>query len=458
MKQIKFIIIVAFAAVLLGSCRMGKNYARPAIETPESFMFSGADTTFNASLGWWDLFDDTVLDTLIRKALENNKDLLATAQNVEAARLQMAIQKAELWPQLNYSASAGRGNFQALKLPEPTNAFSVMGQASWEIDFWGKIRRMNEAAKAQYLASEYGLNALRLSLITTVASTYFQVIEFKTKTLIAEQTYAIRDSSYLLLEERFEAGIIPAIDVNHSKIQKAIAATAIPTYRRLAIQSENLLSVLIGENPKSYQLDSHILDNCLNIPDIPAGIPSEILNRRPDILTAEQQLRAQNALAGAAQAARLPALNLTGMLGLASDDLSTLTSGDPAWNVSGSLLGPIFNWGKNAKRAKAEKARTEAAVYSYENTVLNAFREVEDALITIETLKEEEAAIKEHVEAAVEAAKLSAERYDKGIASYIEFLESQRQAFDAQMLQTGNKQDLLEAYIKLYQALGGGWQ
>jgi multidrug efflux system outer membrane protein len=420
-------------------------------------MFAYDDTTYNESLKWWQLFNDPVLDTLIKKALKNNKDLLATAQNVEAARLQLAIQKAELLPQINYTGSAARGNFQALKLPEPSNAFNIMGQASWEIDFWGKLRRMNESARAQYLASEYGLNSLKLSLITTVASTYFQVMEFQEKIIIAEQTYAIRDSSYLILKERFEAGIIPAIDVNHSRIQKAIAATSIPLYKRGAAQSRNLLSVLIGENPQLHQFEGN-LNQYSAIPAIPAGIPSDLLNRRPDILVAEQELVAQNALAGAAQAARLPSLSLTGMFGLASDDLSTLTDGDPAWNISGSLLGPIFNWGKNKNRAKAERARTEAAVYQYENTVLNAFREVEDALYTIETLKEEETAIKEHVEAAMEAASLSGERYDKGIASYIEFLESQRQAFDAQMLQTGNRQDLLEAYITLYQTLGGGWQ
>ncbi|WP_430815590.1 efflux transporter outer membrane subunit [Carboxylicivirga sp. RSCT41] len=457
MKITKYILSITLLALVMSSCKMGKKYSRPELETPASFIFAYGDTTYNESLKWWQLFNDPVLDTLINKALTNNKDLLATAQNVEAARLQLAIQKAELYPQFNYSGSAARGNFQAVKLPEPTNAFNIMGQASWEIDFWGKLRRMNESARAQYLASEHGLNSLKLSLITTVAATYFQVMEFQEKIIIAEQTYAIRDSSYLILQERFEAGIIPAIDVNHSRIQKAIAATSIPLYKRGAAQSKNLLSVLIGENPQLLELEGN-LNQYSDIPAIPPGLPSDLLNRRPDILMAEQELVAQNALAGAAQAARLPSVSLTGMFGLASDDLSTLTSGDPAWNISGSLLGPIFNWGKNKNRVKAERARTEAAVYQYENTVLNAFREVEDALYTIETLKEEEAAIKEHVEAAIEAATLSGERYDKGIASYIEFLESQRQAFDAQMLQTGNRQDILEAYITLYQALGGGWQ
>ncbi|WP_289054668.1 efflux transporter outer membrane subunit [Carboxylicivirga marina] len=457
MKMTKYILFLVLATLLISSCKMGENYSRPEIEAPHSFVFSYGDTTYNEAMKWWDLFNDPVLDTLIKKALENNKDLLATAQNVEAARLQLAIQKADLWPQFNYSGAAGRGNFQMLKLPEPTNNFSLVGQASWEIDFWGKLRRMNESAKAQYLASEYGLNALRLSLITTVATTYFQVMEFNTKAIIAEQTYEIRDSSYKILKHRFEAGIIPAIDVNHSRIQKAIAATAIPVYKRNAAQSVNLLSVLLGENPKPLIIENK-LDSFTAAPLIPPGLPSDLLNRRPDIMMAEQQLVSQNALVGVAKAARLPSLSLTGMFGLASDDLSTITSGDPAWSISGSLLGPIFNWNKNSNRVKAEKARAVAAIYQYENTILNAFREVEDALITIETLKEEEAAIQEHVEAAVEAAILSGDRYDKGIASYIEFLESQRQAFDAQMSQTSNKQDLLEAYVKLYQSLGGGWQ
>ncbi|WP_430811198.1 MULTISPECIES: efflux transporter outer membrane subunit [unclassified Carboxylicivirga] len=457
MKILKYTLLILLFTLLWSSCKVGKKYTRPAIEAPQSFLQADGDTSYNATLRWWDLFDDPVLDTLINKALRNNKNLLATAQNVEAARLQMAIQKADLWPQFNYSGGAARGNYQGVKMPETSNAFNIVGQASWEIDFWGKLRRMNEAAKAQYLASEYGLQALRLSLISTVAATYFQVMEFRERTHIAERTYTIRDSSYLLLKQRFEAGIIPAIDLNHAQIQRAIAATAIPLYKRNAAQSENLLSRLIGEAPQLHRFENKI-NHYGQVPNIPPGLPADLLNRRPDILMAEQQLVAQNAMVGVAQAARLPNISLTGMLGLASDDLSTMTSGDPAWNIGGSLLGPIFNWGKNSKRVKAERARTQAAIHQYEGTVINAFNEVEDALISIKTLKEEEAAIKEHLEAATEAANLSGDRYDKGIASYIEFLESQRQAFDAQMLQTGNKQDLLEAYIRLYEALGGGWE
>ncbi|WP_430974191.1 efflux transporter outer membrane subunit [Sunxiuqinia rutila] len=457
MKMIRAIALLFLGILILGGCRVGKNYTRPEVQLPEHYLFDEEKANFDDKLKWWNLFNDPELDTLIQKALHNNKDLLATAQRVEAVRHQLAIQKADLYPQFSYSGTAGRGNYAGSKLPNPVNSFNLIGQASWELDFWGKIRRMNEAAQAQYLASEHGLNALRLSLVTTVATTYFQVQEFNAKLQIAESTYAIRDSSYQILQYRLDAGIIPAIDLNHSRIQKAIAEAAIPLYKRLATQSENFLAFLIGEYP-SQQDYANKLNVYAQVPEIPAGIPSSLLDRRPDIMQAEQELIAQTAMVGVAQALRLPSFSLTGLLGVASNDLSELTSGDPAWNVNGSLLGPLFNWQKNANRVKAEEALTQAAIHQYEGIVLHAFREVEDALVAIQTLKQEEKAIQEHVDAAVEAAKLSEERYDKGIASYIEFLESQRQAFDAQMSLTSNKQDLLEAFINLYQALGGGWE
>jgi len=460
MKHLKYFKtqVLLLALLILGaSCKMGKNYTRPEITSPDSFRFAEGDTTFNTALKWWDLFDDPVLDTLIQTALTHNKDVLAAAYNVEAVRIQMAIQKADMLPQFSLSGQAQHGNFIGVQQETTSSSFNVFGQASWEIDFWGKYRRLNEVAKAQYLASEYGLSALKLSLISTVATSYFQVLEFREKQQIAESTYAIRDSSYRLIKQRFEAGIIPEIDLNHAQIQKAIAASAIPVYKRYAAQSENALSVLIGRNPKALS-STNKLENITPIPEIPAGLPADLLERRPDVLRAEQEMVAQNAMVGVAQANRLPSISLTGALGFASSDLSSLTSGDPAWNVGGSLLGPIFQWNKNKNRVKAEDSRRDASIENYQNVALNAFREVEDMLIEIATLKEEEMAISEHVSAAISAMQLSSERYDKGIASYIEYLESQRQAFEAQMSLASNRQDLLSAYINLYQAIGGGWK
>jgi len=457
LKYFKLYTLILALIILSASCKMGKNYTRPEITSSDSFRFAEGDTTFNTALKWWDLFDDPVLDTLIQTALTHNKDVLAAAHNVEAVRIQMAIQKADMLPKFNLSGQAQHGNFIGVQQETASSNFNVFGQASWEIDFWGKFRRLNEVAKAQYLASEYGLSSLKLSLISTVATTYFQVLEFREKQQIAESTYAIRDSSYRLIKQRFEAGIIPEIDLNHAQIQKAIAASAIPVYKRYAAQAENALSVLTGRNPSGLT-STNKLASITPIPEIPAGLPADLLERRPDVLLAEQEMVAQNAMVGVAQANRLPSISLTGALGFASSDLSSLTSGDPAWNVGGSLLGPIFQWNQNKNRVKAEDSRRKASIQNYQNVALNAFREVEDMLIEIATLKEEEVAISEHVSAAISAMQLSSERYDKGIASYIEYLESQRQAFDAQMSMAGNRQDLLAAYINLYQAIGGGWK
>lgn len=458
MKYIsKIFFTLAMIMLTMASCKMGKNYSRPEVVSPQEFRFAEGDTTFNKAIKWWTVFDDPVLDTLIKKALSNNYDVLATAEKVQAARFQLSIQKAEMLPKFGVTGQAQRGNFNFMKTDSPTNNFAVGAQASWELDFWGKYRRLNEAARAQYLASEYGLSSLKLSLVTAVATTYFQILEFKEKQYISESTYAIRDSSYLLIKQRFEAGIIPEIDLNHAEIQRAIAATSIPAYKRLAAQAQTTLSILLGENPKEL-MTSKELSDITAIPAIPAGLPADLLERRPDVLLAEQELIAQNAMIGVAQANRFPSISLTGLFGGASDDLSTLTAGGPAWNVGGSLLGPLFHWNQNANRVKAERSKKEAAIYNYQNVALKAFKEVEDLLIEIATLKEEEQAILEHVRASLSATYLSSERYDKGIASYIEYLESQRQSFDAQIGLAENRQKLLSAHIKLYQALGGGWE
>ncbi|RKD92140.1 efflux transporter outer membrane subunit [Mangrovibacterium diazotrophicum] len=449
--------IVATTLILLSSCLGTKDYVRPEVDTPDMFRFSEADTSYNTALEWWDLFDDPVLDTLIKTALERNSDLQATAYNVEAVRQQMAIQKADMFPQLNVSGQAMRGNFIGSVLPETTNSYLVAGQASWDLIFWGKYRKLNEAAKAQYLASEYGLISLRLSLITTVATTYFQLLEYREKQQIAESTFDIRDDSYQLIKQRFDAGIIPEIDLHHAQIQKSIAASAIPVYKRLAAYSENALCVLIGEAPDTI-MTTQKLDAVHVVPDIPPGLPSDLLARRPDLLIAEQDLVAQYANVGVAQANCLPSISLTGTFGVASNELSSLSLSDPIWNFGGSLLAPIFNWSKNRNRVKAEQSRLQSAEENYRSVALYAFKEVEDVLIEISTLKEEQIALKEHVEAATGAMELSSERYDKGIASYIEYLESQRQAFDAQMNLVGNQQNILSAYAKLFQAVGGGWQ
>ncbi len=456
MKIIKISALILLTVSVLVGCKIGKNYSKVEVETPETFRFLKDTTAANSDIEWWTIFQDPVLDTLVSFALENNNDLLIAAQNVEQARLGVSIQRSAMLPNFDVSAQAGRGNYAGFKLDNASNNFNLIGSLNWEIDLWGKYRRLNEAAKAQFLSTSYGYQFLKISLISAVATTYFQLLEYNEKLSIATSTLELRDKSTSIIKERFDAGIIPEIDLNHSQIQREIAAAAIPIYKRLAAQTENYLSVLIGQLPQQIE-KGKALEEILIKPDIPAGLPSELLTRRPDILSAEQQLVAQNAFIGAAQADRLPSISLTGLFGGASSDLSTFISGGSAWSIGAGLVSPLFHWKEKSNRVKIERSRYEATIHSYDNVVLNAFREVEDALIAIETLKEEQLAFQRRVDASINAMELSGERYDRGVANYIEYLESQRQAFESQLDLVATKQELLAAYIQLYKALGGGW-
>jgi multidrug efflux system outer membrane protein len=318
------------------------------------------------------------------------------------------------------------------------------------------LRRLNEAPLAAYLSTEYGLKSVRLSLVSEVANTYLLVKEYKASLDISLQTLQLRDSSVRLVQARFDEGYAAEIDLNQAQIQRAIAASAVPVFDRLLKQAQNALSILVGEAPQEINPGTP-LDEFTIVPDIPVGLPSELLTRRPDLLESEQFIIAQNALVGVAVANRFPSLSLTGALGVASNDLSTLTSSGAAWNVGASLFGPLFQWGQNKRRVDIERSRLEQTYLSYEAQVLNAFREVENALVGIENYKLEVEARSQHVQAAVQAQYLSNERYDKGVTSYLEFLESQRQAFEAQLGYISAKRSLLSSYVELYRAMGGGW-
>lgn len=459
---------IGMLILAVAGCKVGKNYKGVEVSVPESYAKGsdavGTDLTMNTdSLGkdsngldWYALFNDPVLDSLVKAGLANNPNLEVAAQNVLIAQYALGIQRAELLPKFGVDAGAGRGNFQGVVLPAEQNTFYGVGNVNWELDFWGKYRRLNEAARAQLFASQEGYRAAQISLVTTIASAYFSLLEFEERLIISQKTTALRDSTLNIIEQRYEKGVIPEIDVNQAQIQQAIAAASIPITQRRIAQLEHLLNTLTGANPKRITTKESILtyDTLVSIPE---GLPASLLSRRPDVIAAEQQLMAQNALIGVAQANRLPSISLTGVLGVASNDLSALTSGGAAWNLMGGLAGPLFHWGQNKRRVDVERAKTEQAIKNYKATVLKALREVEDLLVEIQTLKVELEARANHVEAAVNAQNLSEQRYDKGVTSYLEYLESQRQAFDAEQNFVGTKQQLLSAYANLYKALGGGW-
>ncbi len=457
----KLLINLFILLVIAASCKVGPNYTKDEFESPDKFRAALADgdtvaIDTTSILKWWELFDDPVLDTLIVHALEQNQDALIAAKRIQRAQAQLSSQKADMWPKINAQGGYTYGNYSGFLNSEAQGAWNAAAVMQWEIDFWGKFRRLNEAALAEYLGSEYALRTVQLELISQVAKTYFSLLENESRLNIANRTLESRDSSLVIIEKRFEQGIIPEIDVNQAQIQRAIAASAVPVFDRYYRQTENTLAVLIGEMPRSFEIGKPLDEQNFEI-EIPAGLPSQLLVRRPDVNNVEQQLIAQNARIGAAQAMRLPAISLTGLFGAASNDLGLASPNSFAWNAGGSLLSPIFHFGKNKRRVEIERIKTEEVRLEYEKTVLVAFKEVENTLIEISTLKEELVARQAHVDAAKNAEKLSKLRYDRGVTSYLEFLEAQRQSFEAQNFLAESKQKLLTAYILLYKALGGGW-
>ncbi|HSG67955.1 MAG TPA: efflux transporter outer membrane subunit [Bacteroidales bacterium] len=456
MKRALIIFSTLLFVIYISGCKVGPDYEQPQIDNPEAFRFDPDITDTVVNLKWWELFDDPVLDTLVRIALENNKDVLQAAARIEAARANVGYTRAGAFPQINAVAGASRGNFAGVKSNSVGNNFYAFPELVWEIDFWGKYRRSTEAARAQLLSSEYAMRTTQISLISAVVSTYFLLLDDISKYEISRRTLALRDSGKMIIEYRYEYGIVPEIDLNQAQIQQAIAAKAVPLYRRYIAYDQSTLSILLGRSPDSITAGIH-LDDVTFPPDIPTGLPSQLLERRPDILQAEAEYIQQNALIGVAVAMRFPSISLTGLLGGASNELSTFTTGGMAWSVGGNLIGPIFNFGKNKRRVEQQRYLAEASRLNYEATVLQAFKDVSDALITIQTLKEELIAVENRMKAAENAEFLSMERYDKGVTSYLEVLESQRQAFEAQLDYSNVRRDLLTSYIQLYKALGGGW-
>lgn len=456
-------IFLCFLAIIIAGCAVGPDFQKPAIETPENFIHVDslwADSLHADSLlnfKWWQLFDDPILDTMITYALENNKNVLIAISRIEEARATLGFTKADIYPRLDYQGSATRGNLAVNFQTESTsNYFFIAPVLNWEIDFWGKFRRANEAARAEMLATQYGLRTIQISLISEVIGTYFLLLDYHKRLNISKQTLDSRLEGLDIIQKRYNSGIIPEIDLNQSQIQKEIAAAAIPLFERAVVKTENALSLLLGKLPGSFKKGIDLFYQS-KPPEIPAGIPSYLLRRRPDILQAEYLLMAQNARIGVAQAMRFPAINLTGILGVASDDLQTLSTGNPAWSLSGTLFGPIFNFNKNIRRVEIEEARTRQALLQYELAVLIAFQEVENALVEVKTYSDQIKAVTNKYNAANNANALSKNRYDKGVTSYLEVLDTERTLFSVELELSELHQQYYNSYVRLYKALGGGW-
>ncbi len=455
-KLLKYILIL-IVIVLIHACAAGPNYHAPKDQSPNTFRYSNNETDSIINLKWWETFNDPVLDSLIRVALRDNKNALIAASRVEQARANVGYNKADYGPKFGVQGGAGRTNYlQNIVSDDAVNFFNIAGSVNWELDFWGKYRRSTESAQADLLASFYGKRAIEIALISEVATNYFQLIDYKTRLKISENTLIIRDSALQIIQARFDHGYTHIIDVNQAEIQKAVTETSIPQFKRAIAQTEHKLSVLLGKHPESIPVNG--VFPMYSLPDsIPPGIPSGLLQRRPDILQSEQLYRSQNAKVGVAQAMRFPSISLTGLLGVGSSDLSVLLSNGLGWGVGAGIVGPLFEWGKNIRRVDMEREKAKQSLLTYENTVLTAFMEVDNALIELSTLREELFANQRMMDAATNASRLSRERYYQGITSYLEVIENQRQEYSTKLEFSKNYQEYLNAYVKLYKSLGGGW-
>jgi multidrug efflux system outer membrane protein len=463
MRDALRVLVLLVVVLVLGSgCAMGPDYARPAMEVPEEFVQPAAPDSSSANLPWWDLFQDAELDTLLRTALVQNKDLKIALARIDEARAVLGISRADQFPSIDYSGTAVRGKTSEEVIRNVggshTNFFALGAQLFYEADLWGRYRRATESSRAVLLSTEYAATNVTISLVANVASTYFLLRDLDARYAIARQTLASRQEALVLMRNKFAGGVIPELDVHQAEIQEAIAAAAVPELEAQVVQTENGLSILLGRTPGPIVRGLTLTEQVMP-PEIPAGLPVDLLERRPDVRASEEALHAQTARIGVAQAARLPSISLTGAGGVESSDIDQFfTQGASFWNIGANLFGPLLDFGKRRSAVEVERARTEQAVAFYEQSVLQALREVEDALIAARTSRERYRALQRQVVAAQSTVRLAQLRYDGGVTSYLEVLDSERTLFDSQLSESQALQQQLVSIVQLYKALGGGWQ
>ncbi len=450
--------------LLLNGCAVGPNYKRPPLDVPANFRGAPPAPATNslADLAWWELFRDPELQDLIRAALTNNYDLRVAVARVEQARAIVVQNRAAFFPQLNYQGEASRGKNSLGTNPFFNNGatvdvFALAGNVAWEVDLWGRIRRLNEAARAQYLASQDARRAVMITVISDVAQAYFQLLALDQQLIIARQSTNSFGESLRIFSQRLVGGVVSKLETSAAEASLAAAAATVPAFKRQIAFQENLLNVLIGRNPGPVPRHRVLLQETLP-PEIPAGLPSALLARRPDILQAEQLLRSANAQVGVTVADFFPRLSLTGLFGQVSPELATFTAGGAnAWNIAATATGPLFQGGRLYGRYRqAQALRTEAAL-SYQATLLYALQEVANDLIAIQTLEQQRVEQARAVQAYQVAVQVSLERYIAGKASYYEVLQEQQQLFPAENNLVQVQAGQLLAVVQLYRALGGGW-
>jgi multidrug efflux system outer membrane protein len=455
--------VAGVAAVLLAACKVGPDYHRPAVTVPKAYLYEPAQAAATANVDWWTQFNDPVLDQLIGEGLANNKSIKIAAANVEQAAGVVTSTRSPLFPQLSYQAAAGRYKFSqnsttALpsNLSNPTNYYQVLAGASWELDLWGRIRRLTESAQANLLATEEARRGVILSLTASVASDYLSLRGLDEQLATAERTLGVYSESLRLMELKHQYGRVSDMNVDQARARYETAAAEIPQIKTNIAVLENALSILLGKNPGTIPRGRTIFE--LALPAIPAGVPSQLLERRPDLLQSEQQLIAANAQIGAAKAQYFPTISLTGASGYSSTDLSNLFKG-PAhvWSYAGGFAGPIFTGGAIYGQVKQAEAAQKAALIGYQAAIQSAFADVDNALVSQQELSEQLAAQERLVTALRGYAQLSQHLFDGGREPYSTVLQAEEDLFPAELNWAAARASLCIAFVNIYKAMGGGW-
>jgi multidrug efflux system outer membrane protein len=455
------------------ACMMGPDYKRPNPGDLESWRLTSDTSESIANLPWWEVLKDHALQSLIRTALKENLDLLAAMASIEEFQSQLTIAKFDLAPSAFYSGNAFvfHSDTNGLGIPSPGGGTlavipgggrtlsneSANAGIKWELDLWGRIRRSIEATRAQLLSQEENQRAVVLGLVSNVAEAYFDLRAFDLQLDITKRTLATWEESVKLSRLRFEHGDIPKLDLDRFEAERAGTAARLAELEQQAVQKENQISILLGHRPSEIPRGLGLNDQPL-LPEVPVGLPSELLQRRPDILQSEQQLAAATANIGIAQALRFPQVSLTGIGGVSAFQVSSLSQGPfMTAAAAGSLSGPLLNATALGYQVKVNEAKARQALAQYRKTILTAFREVEDALIAVQKSREQRRAQEQQVSALQSAWRLAVQRYQGGRASYLDVLTAQRTLFDAELALVNTRRHQLVSMVHLYKALGGGW-
>lgn len=466
MTRISRPVAVLVLSALLGGCAVGPNYKRPEMSSPSQYRFveGEAEAASLADLQFWQVFEDPVLQGLIRESIDNNLDLLTAAARVEEARAIAGVVKSFLYPTID-AAGSYTAQQTSLNAQPPQDVggdhtfqnYSAGFTLSWEIDVFGRVRRLNEAAFARFLATEQARRGVIVTLVGDVASGYFLLRQFDRQLEIAHMTLQLNDDTVTYYRVRLEGGLSNQLEVNQAVANRAITAAAIPDIERQIALTENALSVLLGRVPGPIARGASI-EAPTYPPPVPAGLPAQLLERRPDVVQAEELLVAANADIGAAKALFFPSISLTGLFGAVSGDVSNLLkSGSTVWGVTPGIFQPLFHGGRIRQNYEAAIARNEQAIFQYKKAALDGYREVADSLVTIQKLASAKIEIEKGVEALRDASKLSRLRYDTGLSSYLEILIADQQLFQQELQLAKTQGDQHIAVAQLYRALGGGW-